>query len=99
MDKSAANKSAIDEINDVMEVKILIRQLKYLSNIVEQDHRAVKRITKPMFRFESIHAAKSILAGIKLVLIIRQAQLTFAGAEEISLADKFFAFVGEIRLV
>jgi putative transposase len=98
MDKSAANKSAIDEINDAMEVKILIRQVKYLNNIVEQDHRAVKRITKPMFRFKSFHAAKSILAGIKLVHIIRKAQLTFAGAEEMSFADKFFAFAGKIRL-
>ncbi|AZP10910.1 DDE domain-containing protein [Undibacterium parvum] len=44
MDKSAANKSAIDEINDAMEVKILIRQVKYLNNIVEQDHRAVKGV-------------------------------------------------------
>jgi putative transposase len=51
MDKSGANKSAIDEIKDAMEVPMLIRQVKYLNNIVEQDHRAVKRITKPMLGF------------------------------------------------
>jgi putative transposase len=46
MDKSGANESAIDEINDAMDVPMLIRQMKYLNNIVEQDHRAVTRITK-----------------------------------------------------
>jgi putative transposase len=63
MDKSGANKSAID---DAMDVPMLIRQVKYLNNIVEQDHRAVTRITKPMLGFKSFHAAKSILTGIEL---------------------------------
>ena len=91
MDKSGANKSAIDEINDAMEVQMLIRQVKYLNNLVEQDHRAVKRITKPMLGFKSFHSAKSILTGIELMHMIRKAQLTFAGAEEISFADQFYA--------
>lgn len=74
MDKSGANKSAIDEINDAMDVPMLIRQVKYLNNIVEQDHRSVKRITKPMLGFKSFHAAKSILAGIELMHMIRKGQ-------------------------
>ena len=41
MDKSGANKAAIDEINASSEVLIAVRQIKYLNNIVEQDHRAV----------------------------------------------------------
>src|SRR5450759_1428929 len=48
MDKSGANKSAIDGVNDDRELPIEIRQIKYLNNIVEQDHRAIKRVTKPM---------------------------------------------------
>jgi putative transposase len=66
MDKSGANKSATDEINDAMDVSMLIRQMKYLNNIVEQVHCAVKRTTKPMLGFKSFHAAKSILTGIEL---------------------------------
>jgi putative transposase len=42
MDKSGANKSAIDKANDAMDVSMLVRQVKYRNNIVEQDHRAVK---------------------------------------------------------
>jgi len=73
MDKSGTNKSAIDEINDAMDVPMLIRQVKYLNNIVEQDNPAVKRITKPMLGFKSFHAVKSILAGIELMHMIRKA--------------------------
>jgi transposase-like protein len=46
--------------------------VKYLNNIVEQDHRAVKRITKPMLGFKSFHAAKSILAAVELKHMIRK---------------------------
>ena len=44
MDKSGANKAAIDDIIENKEVPIIVRQTKYLNNIVEQDHRAIKRI-------------------------------------------------------
>ena len=47
LDKSGANKAAIDEINRGLGDAIVIRQIRYLNNIVEQDHRAVKRVTKP----------------------------------------------------
>jgi len=52
MDMSGSNKAATDQINESMEVPMIIRQVKYLNNIVEQDHRAVKRITKPMLGFK-----------------------------------------------
>ena len=47
MDKSGANKAAIDMINSTMGVPITVWQVKYLNNIVEQDHRAIKRVTSP----------------------------------------------------
>nr|WP_222613835.1 IS6 family transposase [Undibacterium seohonense] len=97
MDKSGANKSAIDEINDAMDVPMLIRQVKYLNNNVEQDHRAVKRITKAMLGFKSFHAATSILAGIELMHMIRKGQLMFGGTEEMSFADQFYALAGQIH--
>ena len=52
MDKSGANKAAIDEIDANREIFIAVRQTKYLNNIVEQDHQAVKRMTKPRFEFK-----------------------------------------------
>jgi putative transposase len=39
MDQSGANKAAIDEINTDRKIRIVVRQVKYLNNIVEQDHR------------------------------------------------------------
>ena len=71
MDKSGANKAAIDEINDSGATPIIVRQVKYLNNIVEQDHRAAKRVTKPMLNFKSFQSAKCVLAGIELMHMIR----------------------------
>ena len=75
MDKSGANKAAMDEINARGETSIIVRQVKYLNNIVEQDHRAVKRVTKPMLNFKSFQAAKCVLAGIELMNMIRKLSL------------------------
>ena len=72
MDKSGANKAAMDAINASSEIPIIVRQAKYLNNIVEQDHRAVKRVTKPMLNFKSFQSAKCVLAGIELMHMIRK---------------------------
>jgi transposase-like protein len=58
MDKSGANKAAIDAINAGQETPIVVRQVKYLNNIVEQDHWAVKRVSKPMLNFKSFEPPK-----------------------------------------
>ena len=99
MDKSGANKAAMDEINVRGETPVIVRQVKYLNNIVEQDHRAVKRITKPMLNFKSFRSAKSILAGIELMHMIRKGQLLLEGCIGLSFADQFYALAGKIRPV
>jgi putative transposase len=98
MDKSGANKAAIDSI-DGRAVPILVRQVKYLNNIVEQDHRAIKRVTRPMRNFKSFRAAASVLAGIELMHMIREGQFAIDGAEAMSFADQFSALTGMVRLV
>ena len=77
----------------------IVRQVKYLNNIVEQDHRAVKRVTKPMLNFKSFQAAKSVLAGIELIHMIRKGQLLLEGGIELSFTDQFYALAGKIRPV
>jgi len=57
MDRSGANKAAIDEINANREIPMVVRQVKYLNNIVEQVCRAVKRVMKPMRGFKSFQSA------------------------------------------
>lgn len=91
MDKSGSNKAAMDEINRGRDVPIEVRQIKYLNNIVEQDHRAVKRITKPMMGFKSFRAASNVLAGIELMHMIRKGQMIIAKGDERSFADQFYA--------
>jgi len=90
MDKSGANKAAIDEINANREIPMVVRQVKYLNNIVEQDHRAVKRMTKPMLGFKSFQSAKNILAGIELMHMIRKGQMMMEGADKMSFAGQFY---------
>jgi putative transposase len=46
IDKSGANNAGIRDYNRKHGTKVVIRQCKYLNNIVEQDHRAIKRITR-----------------------------------------------------
>jgi putative transposase len=53
IDKSGANTAAIESVKADACVDILMRQNKYLNNIVEQGHRAIKRITRPMLVFKS----------------------------------------------
>jgi len=97
MDKSGANKAAMDRINASLESPVPIRQVKYLNNIVEQDHRAVKRVTKPMLGFKSFNAAKCVLAGIELMHMIRKGQFMMKGCEKMSFAEQFYALAGQLR--
>ena len=99
VDKSGANKAAMEEINGRSETPIIVRQVKYLNNIVEQDHRAIKRITRPMLNFKSFRAARNVLAGIELMHLIRKGQLLLEGCIELSFADQFYALTGPIRPV
>ena len=77
IDKSGANKSGIRSINrELMTVKkIKIRQCKYLNNIVEQDHRNIKRRISIETGFKEFESAQRTLAGIEVVNIIRKGQI------------------------
>ena len=77
IDKSGANKSGIRIINrDLLTVrKIKIRQCKYLNNIVEQDHRNIKRRISIDTGFKEFESAQRTLAGIEVVNIIRKGQI------------------------
>jgi putative transposase len=99
IDKSGANKAAIEAINTGRDIPILVRQVKYLNNIVEHDHRAIKRMTRPMLNFKSFRAAGSAIAGVELMHMIRKNQLAVDGADTMSFADQFYAFAGMVRSV
>src|SRR5712692_7797433 len=92
IDGSAANEAAIKSYNAEHGTAIVIRKTKYLNNIVEQDHRAVKRVTRPMLGFKSFDAAQGTLAGIELMHMIKKKQLVVeAAAEGLTAAEQFYA--------
>jgi len=92
IDGSAANEAAIKCYNQEHGTAIAIRQVKYLNNIVEQDHRAVKRMTRPMLGFKSFEAAQGTLAGIELMHMIKKKQVRVGAEDEgLTAAEQFYA--------
>ena len=89
IDGSDANDAAIKRYNEAHGTHIIIRQVKYLNNIVEQDHRAVKRVTRPMLGFKSFDAAQATLAGIELMHMIKKRQM--GGGEGLTAAEQFYS--------
>nr|MBD3887475.1 DDE-type integrase/transposase/recombinase [Phormidium tenue FACHB-886] len=77
VDKNAAYPVAIDELREdqTLKAETELRQSKYLNNIVEQDHRNIKRIVKPMMGFKSFNSARRTLSGIEAMSIIRKGQV------------------------
>jgi transposase-like protein/transposase len=92
IDKSGANTAAIESHNAETEAGIEIRQIKYLNNVVEQDHRAIKRLVRPMLGFKSFRSAAVTLAGIELMHMIRKGQLRTTG--EVCPARQFYSLAG-----
>ena len=91
IDGSDANAAAITSYNEDHGTSIEIRQIKYLNNIVEQDHRGVKRVTRPMLGFKSFEAAQPTLTGIELMHMLRKGQLAGDEFEGLSVAQQFYA--------
>jgi putative transposase len=92
IDGSAANEAAIKSSNAEHGTAITIRKIKYLNNIVEQDHRAVKRVTRPMLGCKAFDAAQGTLTGIELMHMIKKKQLMVeAGVEGLTAAEQFYA--------
>jgi transposase-like protein len=77
VDKSGANKAALDYFNRKLGKKnsIEIRQCKYLNNLIEQDHRFIKKRLKPMLWLKSYEGASSVISGIELVQMLRKKQM------------------------
>jgi len=91
IDKSGANKAGINQNNNEHNKRVKIRQCKYLNNIVEQDHRRIKRITRLMLGFKRFYTAQSTLAGIELMAMLKKGQMKKNMAGALSPAEQFYA--------
>ena len=78
IDKSGSNTAALIDANKRLpkNKQIEIRQNKYLNNLIEQDHRFIKKRTKPILGFKSFASAKITIAGIENIRMIQKGQLT-----------------------
>jgi len=81
----------IKRYNHVYKTAIVIRQSKYLNNVVEQDHRAVKRWVRPMLGFKSFWSARCTLAGIEVMHILKKGQLEGSNGQTQTATEQFSA--------
>jgi len=91
LDKSGANKAAVKQYNEDCNKRIKIRQNKYKNNIVEQDHRNIKRITRPMLGFKNFHCAQRKLKGIELMKMIKKGQFKISNKSKQTDAEIFYS--------
>jgi transposase-like protein len=90
IDKSGANTAALEALQQETGQTIEIRQSKYLNNRIEQDHRSVKRIARPMLGFKSFRSARVTLQGIELMHMIKKGQMIAAHGQHLSAAGQFY---------
>ena len=91
IDQSGANHAGLKQLNRDNKTRIKIRQCKYLNNIIEQDHRRIKRLTRPMLGFKNFHAAQRTLAGIEVMAMIKKGQMKTSAGDKKSPAEMFYA--------
>ena len=77
VDKNAAYPAAAEKLKSegILPESCRLRQVKYLNNIVEQDHRFIKRLVKPGLGFQSFHTAWRTLRGYETMHMIRKGQV------------------------
>jgi len=98
MDKSGANKAGINTINlelallcmfGGLPLQMTVRQIKYLNNIIEQDHRFVKKTTNGMRGFKAFYSAEATLSGIELHHMLRKKQ--HSQSNDLTIFEQFYA--------
>ena len=98
VDKNAADPKAAAEMkrDRGLRRRSRLRQVKYLNNIIEQDHRVVKRLIGPGRGFGSFRAARRTLAGYEAMAMIRQGQVRNIGGNDIVARAKFITALFQV---
>ena len=91
IDKSGANTAAVNGLVADSGVTIELRQSKYLNNLIEQDHRAIKRIVRPMLGFKDFNCARKLISGIETMHMVKKGQLDCPKGQALSAADQFYS--------
>ena len=92
IDGSGANEAAIKSYNEEHSTIMKIRQIQYFNNVVAQDHRAIKRVTRPMLGFKTFEATQATLTGIELMHMIKKKQMVIEARDEgLTAAELFYS--------
>jgi transposase-like protein len=95
VDKNPAYPKAIKELKAAKKLPeiVKLRQSKYLNNIVEQDHRGIKRLVKPGMGFGSFNTARRTIRGYEIMNMIRKGQVS--GVPKGAIKERVF-FINQI---
>ncbi|MDQ3231384.1 MAG: DDE-type integrase/transposase/recombinase [Pseudobdellovibrionaceae bacterium] len=90
-DKSGANAAGLKAFNHEHPTDIELRQVEYLNNLIEQDHRRVRQRTRPMLGFKTFMSAAKTIAGIEMMVMIKKGQIDIQGSTP---KEQFYALAG-----
>ncbi len=98
MDKNAAYPVAIETLKqeEAIGEETELRQSKYLNKVIEQDHRHIKRIVKPMMGLKTFNSARKTLSGIEAMNMIRKGQVKEIEQGDIVSQARFIEAIFEI---
>ena len=93
VDKNAAYPKAMAALkaSGTLPERVELRQVKYLNNLVEQDHRFIKRLVKPGMGFFSFETAGRTLQGYEVMHMLRKGQVRGVGKADITGQVTFIA--------
>ena len=93
VDKNPAYPCAVEQLKEDGELwwRSRLRQVKYLNNILEQDHRRLKRLVRPGLGFGSFHTARRTLAGYEVMAMMRKGQVRKVGGRDMRAQADFIA--------
>jgi IS6 family transposase len=78
-DKNAADPKAMAGLKAaaILPERVELRQVNYLTNLIEQDHRLIKRLVKPGMGFFALETAGRPLQGDEVMHMMRKGQVAF----------------------
>jgi IS6 family transposase len=93
VDKNPAYPCAIEQLKEDGERSRFsrLRRCKFLNNIVEQDHRRVKRLVRPGLDSGTFHTARRTLAGYEVMAMVRKGQLRMIDGRDMHAQATFIA--------
>jgi IS6 family transposase len=93
VDKNAAYPEAFTSSQDekVLPKDCRLRRVKYLNNIIEQDHRFIKKKVRAAQCFKSFHTAERTLAGIEAMNMVRKGQVKRLSGSDVMGQEMFVA--------